>query len=68
MRKEAIALLASLAHEVLPDGDAHDFGATVTDAGGRPLFRATLSLRAEWLDGQEPSHTHQSAQVPLIVG
>jgi hypothetical protein len=51
-RQEAIAVLASLAKEGLPDGNAHDFSAVVIDAAGTPIFEAVLSLRARWLTPQ----------------
>ena len=48
-RKQAIGLLAALAHEALPDGNMHDFRATVSTVEGKPVFEAVLSLRARWL-------------------
>jgi hypothetical protein len=49
VRDEAIAVLAGLAKDALPDGDAHDFTAIVRDSNGVALFEATLSLRSRWL-------------------
>ncbi|WP_375457382.1 DUF6894 family protein [uncultured Methylobacterium sp.] len=48
-RKEAICTLAHMAKDELPDGNAHDFTASVRDESGKVFFRAALSLRAEWL-------------------
>jgi hypothetical protein len=48
-RDEAIRVLPGIARDVLPGGDRGDFVSTVRDERGRPVFRATLSLRAEWL-------------------
>ena len=48
-RKEAIGTLAHMAKDELPDGNAHDFTASIRDEDGKVLFRATLLLRAEWV-------------------
>jgi hypothetical protein len=53
-RDYAIGVLPDLAREALPDGDRHEIVVTVRDESGRNVFRAVLSLVAEWLDaGQE---------------
>lgn len=49
IRAEAIAALADMARDRLPDGDAHVFSVKVRDASGRHIFHATLTLVAEWL-------------------
>ncbi len=48
-RAEAIGVLPDLARDMLPDGDRHTFIASVRDEAGRAIFRATLTLAAEWL-------------------
>lgn len=48
-REEAIATLAGLAKDVLPNGDQHDFSARVMDEAGTSIFEAQLSLRGHWL-------------------
>ncbi len=48
-RNHAIAVLPSLARDVLPDGDRREFRVTLRDANGRSIFRASLSFRADWL-------------------
>lgn len=53
-RDYAIGVLPDLAREALPDGDTHRIVVTVREESGRPVFRAVLSLKAEWLEeGQE---------------
>ncbi len=49
-RKAAIGLLPNIARDELPDGDRRNFVATVRLEDGRVIFRATLSLVAEWLE------------------
>lgn len=53
-RKVAISTLPDVARTALPDGDHHEFIATVRDETGRQIFRATLSLSAEWLIEDAP--------------
>lgn len=57
-RDYAIGVLPDLAREALPDGDRHEIVVTVRDESGRNVFRAVLSLKAEWLDegkeGRQP--------------
>ncbi len=51
-REGAIRALPDVARDLLPDGDRRDFVVTVKDANGRALFRASLSFRSEWLNGE----------------
>jgi len=46
---EAIRILPELALDLQLQGDRWDFVSTVRDESGRSIFRAMLSLRAEWL-------------------
>jgi hypothetical protein len=48
-RVRAIAALPDIAEEVLPDGDRRTLAVTVRDEAGVAVFRATLTLRGEWL-------------------
>jgi len=48
-RQEAIGVLPQLAKDVLPDGDTRTFVSYVRDEEGSGIFRAKLTLRAEWL-------------------
>lgn len=48
-RQEAIATIAHMAKDELPDGNSHDFTASVRDESGKVFFKAALSLRAEWV-------------------
>lgn len=52
MRDAAIKVLPDIARDELPDGDRRDFTVKVRDESGDYVFRATLSLMAEWLDHQ----------------
>lgn len=49
-RLEALAVLPDLARDELPDGDRRAFTVVVRDDNGRSIFRATLSLHAEWMN------------------
>jgi hypothetical protein len=49
VRNEAISVLPDIAREELPDGDYRVFAIQVRDEMKRPIFKATLTLRAEWL-------------------
>jgi hypothetical protein len=51
MRDAAISTLPHMALDALPDGETHEFAIYVHDDTDRPVFRATLSFRAEWLVG-----------------
>ena len=53
VRYLAIDALPDVAREKLPDGDRAEFTVIVRDAGGRNIFRATLSLHAEWINRSE---------------
>jgi hypothetical protein len=53
IRHLAIDALPDVAREKLPDGDRAEFTVIVRDAGGRNIFRATLSLHAEWINRSE---------------
>ena len=48
-RDEAIRVLPDIARDVLPNGDHRSFIVTVREEGGLPIFKATLSLVAEWV-------------------
>jgi hypothetical protein len=66
-RTESIKLLAAIAHDVLPDGNRHDFAVRVNDASDVPLFEATLSLRARWLT-EDARVTGENVQPELKHG
>ena len=51
-RKQAIASLAEIAQDEMPDGDERDFTVRVRDEDGHVIFEATLSLRAHWVTDQ----------------
>jgi hypothetical protein len=46
----ALETLPEMARDKLPDGDRRDFICNVRDNAGTPIFTATLSLIARWLD------------------
>ena len=46
---EAQMLIANIARDRLPDGVHRNFAVTVRDAESRAVYRAALTLRAEWL-------------------
>lgn len=48
-RAEAIGVLPNIARDVVPDRDQRTFVVVVRDDSNRPIFKATLSLVAEWL-------------------
>ncbi|MEX6504889.1 hypothetical protein [Jiella sp. M17.18] len=50
VRLAAIAALPTMARDALPDSDRHEISVHVRDQKDRPVFRASLLLRAEWLD------------------
>jgi hypothetical protein len=52
-RREAIGILPDVARETLPDGNQRRFACSVRDEGGKVIFTATLTLRAEWSAGEE---------------
>jgi len=49
-RRLALDTLPEMARDRFPDGDRRDFVCNVRDASGTPIFTATLSLLARWLD------------------
>jgi hypothetical protein len=51
VRRAAVEALPHMALDTLPDGDRHEFVVEVRDEAGETVFRATLSLKSEWLDG-----------------
>ncbi len=51
VEERAIAALPDMARDVLPDGPNHDFRVLVRDESDKIVFRATLALRSEWLEG-----------------
>jgi hypothetical protein len=48
-RAQAIAVLPEIARDHVGERDSQDFVSVVRDEGGRPVFRAKLSLVTEWL-------------------
>ena len=48
-RDEAVRLLPSIAHDMGPGYDGQDIVSMVRDERNQVIFKATLSLRAEWL-------------------
>ena len=52
-RKEAIRALTDIAQDALPDGDRRDFTSSVRTEAGQVLFRAKLSLVAEWVGADD---------------
>jgi hypothetical protein len=48
-RDTAVTTLPDVARDVMPDGAKRDFIVTMRDESGTPVFRASLSLRTEWL-------------------
>ena len=48
-REKAIDVLPDVARDVLPDGNRRDMITSVRDQSGTVLFRAKLSLVAEWM-------------------
>ena len=53
-RRAAISHLPDMAGDVLPDGNRRKLTVLLRDATRQPIFRATLSLEAEWLVPNEP--------------
>jgi hypothetical protein len=49
-RDKAVSALPDIARDVMPDGQQRDFFVTMRDDSGRPIFKASLSLRTEWLN------------------
>ena len=46
-RNQALAALADMAKDELPDGDHREFVIEVRDGGPEPLLRASLALKVE---------------------
>jgi hypothetical protein len=55
VREAAISVLPAIARDELPDGNRHSFRVRVRDHGDRPVFQASLTLEAGWLDEEGPS-------------
>ena len=51
-REQAIALLPSIARDALPDGDEHEFVATVRNEQDQVVYEASLALRGRWWPGR----------------
>ncbi len=49
-RDQAVSVLPEIARDELPDGDERVFQVTVRDEGGKPMFKATMSLCCRLLD------------------
>ena len=52
-RDQAVALLPHMAKEELPDGDRHEFVATVRNAAGDVVYEASLALYGRWWPGRK---------------
>lgn len=52
VQNRAVAALPDMARDALPSGPDHDFRVEVRNDRGRVVFRAVLSLRSEWLEGE----------------
>jgi hypothetical protein len=48
-KAEAVRVLPNVARDVLPDGDARTLSTTVRTADQGSIFRASLTLRCEWV-------------------
>ena len=53
-RDTAIDVLPDMARDVLPDGDRRDITCVVRTEHDGAVFRAKLSLTAEWIGAHEP--------------
>lgn len=51
-RDHAISLLPYIARERLPDGDKHEFVATVRNEAGQVVYEASLALNGLWWPGR----------------
>jgi hypothetical protein len=49
-RTQAVKALPDMARDVLPNGEALTLAVAVREADGPVFFRATLTLKCEWLD------------------
>ncbi len=52
-RKAAIDVLPDIARDVLPDGDRRDFVTVIRTESDEVVFRAKLSLVAEWVSAND---------------
>ena len=52
-RAEAISILSNIARDELPNRDRRDFKSSVRAENGQVVFRATLSLVAEWVSAND---------------
>jgi hypothetical protein len=48
-RAEAVKALPDMARDVLPDGEELTLAVAVRDMDGRVFFRASLTLKCEWV-------------------
>ncbi len=48
-RKQALAALPGITGEHLPDGDRRTFVVAIRNEAGEVIYRATLSLKGEWV-------------------
>ncbi len=48
-RRYALDALPGMASEQMPNGDRREFFAAVRDEAGDVIYRATLSLKGEWV-------------------
>ncbi len=53
-RKAAISHLPDMAGDVLPDGNLRKLTVVLRDEKRIPIFKATFSLKGEWLLPNEP--------------
>lgn len=51
-RDQAISILPDIARHELPDGDQHDFVATVRNEAGAVVYEARLALNGRWWPGR----------------
>lgn len=51
-RDQAIMLLPNMARDELPDGDQHEFVATVRNEAGAVVYEASLALNGRWWPGR----------------
>lgn len=54
-RELAHATLPDMVSDVMPDGDQRRFSATVRDADGALVYRATLTLEGQWMNAASPA-------------
>ena len=52
VRDAAIGVLPAIVQDELPDGGECGLTVKVRDETGRYIFQATLSIKAEWFDGE----------------